>query len=264
MRTVPKYGSRFVMQTRLYNMRKFIWIILFYAVADPFLYLVAIGVGVGTMIDSHQGSVGVDGVKYLVFLAPALLSNAAISGSMDEVMFPTLAGFMWEKTFFSINSTPLKGRQIALGVFQGAMVRTAFTILVYYSVMWGFGVLDSPHAWLIIPSSFMAGAAFAAVMLAVAGRTKKEDNFFTFIGRFILQPMFFLSGTFFPLDSMPIYLRWVGWISPLWHATDLGRYLSYGRDIPGWLVVTHIVVLLAMLVGGLFFAVRVFEKRLLK
>jgi lipooligosaccharide transport system permease protein len=264
MRTVAPLGSLSVLQARLLNMSKFIWVILFYAIANPFLYLIAIGVGVGSMIDAHQGSAGVDGVKYLVFLAPALLSNASIQGSMDEVIFPTLAGFMWEKVFFSMNSTPLKGRQIALGVFQGAMVRNIFTILIYYVVMWSFGVLESPHAWLIIPSSFFAGAAFSAVMLGIAGNTTKEDNFFTFVGRFILQPMFFLSGTFFPLDSMPIYLRWVGWISPLWHATDLGRFLSYGRDIPGWLVVLHIVVLLLMLIGGLKYAFYAFEKRLLK
>lgn len=245
-------------------MSKFFWVILFYAIANPFLYLIAIGVGVGTMIDSNTGSNGVDGVSYIVFLAPALLVNAAIQGSMDEVIFPTMAGFMWEKVFFSMNSTPLQGRQIALGVFQGAMVRNFFTIIIYYAIMWGFGVLESPHAWLIIPTSFFAGAAFSAIMLGIAGNTTKEDNFFTFIGRFILQPMFFLSGTFFPLDSMPIYLRWIGWISPLWHATDLGRYLSYGRDIPGWLVITHFLVLLVMLIGGLKYAFYAFERRLLK
>jgi lipooligosaccharide transport system permease protein len=264
MRQIAPFGSRFVLQARLMNMSKFLWIIVFYAIANPFLYLMAIGVGVGTMIDSNTGSNGVDGVSYIVFLAPALLANAAIQGSMDEVIFPTLAGFMWEKVFFSMNSTPLKGRQIALGVFQGAMVRNFFTIIIYYAIMWAFGVLETPHAWLIIPTSFFAGAAFSAIMLGIAGNTTKEDNFFTFIGRFILQPMFFLSGTFFPLDSMPIYLRWVGWISPLWHATDLGRYLSYGRDVPVWLVVTHILVLLLMLVGGLKYAFYAFEKRLLK
>jgi lipooligosaccharide transport system permease protein len=101
-------------------------------------------------------------------------------------------------------------------------------------------------------------------MIGLAGRAKSEDNFFTFVGRFVLQPMFFLSGTFFPLDSVPIYLRWIGWISPLWHATDLGRYLSYGRDIPGWLVLTHIAVLIAMILGGLAYGFKIFGKKLSK
>ena len=110
----------------------------------------------------------------------------------------------------------------------------------------------------------LAGAAFGAVMLALAGHVKNEDHFFTFIGRFVIQPMFFLSGTFFPLESIPIFLRWIGWISPLWHATDLGRYLTYGRDIPLSLVWIHIIFLVIMIIVGLSVAFRAFEKRLAK
>lgn len=264
MRTAPTFGSRYVLQARLYNMSKFFWVILFHAVANPFLYLVAIGVGVGSMVDSNMGGAGVDGVKYLVFLAPALLANAAVQGSMDETVFPTLGGFMWEKTFFGIRNTPLSGHQIALGVFMAAMIRNIVTVLIYYSILFAFGVMDGVRAWMTIPTAFFAGAAFSAVMLAVAGGAKNEDNFFTFIGRFVLQPMFFLSGTFFPLESMPLYLRWVGWISPLWHSTNLGRYLSYGHSTPGWLIATHILVLATMIIVGLSLAIRIFEKRLTK
>lgn len=245
-------------------MGKFFWVIAFHAVASPVLYLLAIGIGVGTLVDNNLGPAGVDGVRYLVFLAPALLANAAVQSSIDETIFPTLGGFMWEKTFFAIRSTPLAGRQIALGVFLGAMLRNFLTIITYFGVLYAFGVIDTARAWLTIPASFLAGAAFSAVMLAIAGRSQNEDNFFTFVGRFIIQPMFFLSGTFFPIESMPIYLRWIGWISPLWHATDLGRYLSYGHATPLWLVVVHVLILILMTVVGLTLAFRIFEKRLTK
>lgn len=262
MRTVHKGGSRFVMQARIANMKKFAGMIFFTSVTNPVLYLIAIGAGVGTLINRSSG--GIDGVSYIVFLAPALLANAAIQGSMEESVFPTLAGFLWNKTFFGMNSTPLEGRQIALGVYWAAMVRNFFTVLIYFVVMVLFGVVDSFRALLVIPSAFLAGAAFGAMMLALAGSVKNEDNFFTFVGRFVIQPMVFLSGTFFPLDSMPIYLRWVGWISPLWHATDLGRFLTYGREIPMWLVIVHLLFLLAMIFIGLSIAIRAFEKRLAK
>jgi lipooligosaccharide transport system permease protein len=243
-------------------MQKFATIIIAYSVANPLLYLLAIGAGVGTLINRNSG--GIDGVPYLVFLAPALLANAAIQGSMDETIFPTLSGFLWNKTFYGINSTPLGGRQIALGVYWAAMVRNIFTVVCYYAVMAAFGVLKAPHSWLSLPAGILAGAAFGAVMLAFAGNVKNEDHFFTFVGRFIIQPMFFLSGTFFPLDSIPIYLRWVGWISPLWHATDLGRYLTYGHKIPITLVWIHVTFLVTMIVVGLTLAFKAFEKRLAK
>lgn len=262
MRKVAAGGSRFVLEARLANMKKFINIIVLYSVTNPLLYLLAIGAGVGTLINQNSG--GIDGVEYLVFLAPALLANAAIQGSMDETIFPTLGGFLWEKTFFGMNATPLGGRAIALGVYWAAMVRNVFTVVCYYLVMMAFGVLEAPNAWLALPAGILAGAAFGAVMLAFAANVKNEDHFFTFVGRFVIQPMFFLSGTFFPLDSIPIFLRWIGWISPLWHATDLGRYLTYGRNIPITLVWVHVFFLVAMIVIGLKLAIKAFNRRLAK
>ena len=262
MRKVANAGSRYVFEARYANMRKFATTIIFYSFANPLLYLLAIGAGVGTLINKHSG--GIDGVPYLVFLAPALLANAAIQGSMDETIFPTLGGFLWNKTFFGMNATPLGGKQIALGVYWAAMLRNALTVIVYYLVMLMFGVLKAPHAWLAIPAGITAGAAFGAVMLALAGNVKNEDHFFTYVGRFVIQPMFFLSGTFFPLDSIPIYLRWIGWISPLWHATDLGRYLTYGHKISTTLVFVHIIFLLTMIAVGLTLAIKAFNRRLAK
>ena len=101
-------------------------------------------------------------------------------------------------------------------------------------------------------------------MLAIAGKAKKDDGFFTFVGRFIVTPMFFLSGTFFPLTAMPIYLQWIGWISPLWHATNLGRFLTYGSDVSPLLVAIHITYLLVLTAVGLIAAIKIFEKRLAK
>ena len=262
MRKVAPLGSRLVLQARLINMKKFGFIIVMYSVANPLLYLLAIGAGVGTLINRSSG--GIDGVPYLVFLAPALLANAAIQGSMDETVFPTLGGFLWNKTFYGMNATPLGGREIALGVYWAALVRNIFTVLCYYLVMMFFGDLKAPHAWLAIPAGILAGAAFGAVMLAFAGNVTNEDHFFTFVGRFVIQPMFFLSGTFFPLDSIPIYLRWIGWISPLWHATDLGRYLTYRHNISLTLVWVHVAYLVLMIIIGLTLAFKAFSKRLAK
>jgi lipooligosaccharide transport system permease protein len=261
-RKVAERGSFYVFEARLLNMRKFAFEIIFASIANPVLYLVAIGVGVGSLVNQNSG--GIDGVEYLVFLAPALLANAAIQGTMDETIFPTLAGFLWNKGFYGINSTPLGGRQIAIGVFQAAMLRNVMTVLFYYAIMAAFGVLKAPHAWLAIPTGILAGSAFGAVMMAMAGVAKKDDYFFTFVGRFVITPMFFLSGTFFPLTSMPIYLQWIGWISPLWHATNLGRLLTYGSDVSPLLVFIHITYLLSLTLIGLIAAIKIFEKRLTK
>ena len=261
---VQARGALYVAEARVRIMLKWIWMILGIAIANPILYLISVGIGLGGLIDKSVGPAGVDGVKYLTFLAPALLAQAAIQGAMDETVFPTIEGFKWHKTFYSMNSTPLSGTQISIGVFLAAFLRTIYTVILYFGVMWAFGALDSPKAWLAIPTAIFAGISFGALMQAVAAKLENENIFFIVLGRFIMMPLFLFSGTFFPLASMPFFLQWIGWISPLWHATELGRSLTYGHAISPTMMWVHFLVLLAMLVSGLYLSARIFTRRLTK
>ena len=259
---VAARGSIFVAEARLRGMLKWIWLIIGLAIANPVLYLVSIGLGVGAYIDKNTGGMGVDGVSYITFLAPALLATAAIQGAIDESVFPTLEGFKWNKIFFSMNATPLSGNHIATGVFINSLIRVTFTAIIYWCVMLVFGVLESPRAWLAIFTAVMAGAAFGAMMQALAGMLENEDIFFTVLQRFVIMPLFLFSGTFYPLTNMPIYLQWIGWISPLWHATELGRWLSYGHEISSLMLYTHFIFLNSLLIIGVIASRRIFTRRL--
>ena len=259
---VAARGALFVTEARLRAMIKYVGLIISIAIANPVLYLVSIGLGLGTYIDKNAGPMGVDGVSYLTFLAPALLATAAIQGAMDESVYPTLEGFKWDKTFFSMNSTPLSGNQIAMGVFFNSLIRTIFTAILYWLVMLAFGVLESPRAWLAIFTAVMAGAAFGALMQALAGFLENENVFFTVVQRFIIMPLFLFSGTFYPLTNMPIFLQWIGWVSPLWHATELGRWLTYGSEISTPMLFLHFIFLNSILIFGVLASRRIFTKRL--
>ena len=259
---VAARGSLFVTEARLRAMLKWIWLILGIAIANPVLYLVSIGLGVGAYIDKNTGGMGVDGVSYITFLAPALLATAAIQGAIDESVYPTLEGFKWDKIFFSMNSTPLSGNHIAMGVFFNSVIRVTFTAVIYWFVMLAFGVLESPRAWLAIFTAIMAGAAFGALMQALAGMLENEDIFFTVLGRFVIMPLFLFSGTFYPLTNMPIFLQWIGWISPLWHATELGRWLTYGHEISSLMLYVHFIFLNSLLLIGIVASRRIFTRRL--
>jgi lipooligosaccharide transport system permease protein len=259
---VAARGSIFVAEARLRTMLKWIWLIISLAIANPVLYLVSIGLGVGAYIDKNTGGMGVDGVSYITFLAPALLATAAIQGAIDESVYPTLEGFKWNKIFFSMNATPLSGNHIATGVFLNSLIRVTFTAIIYWLVMLAFGVLESPRAWLAIFTAIMAGAAFGAMMQALAGMLENEDIFFTVLNRFVIMPLFLFSGTFYPLTNMPIYLQWIGWISPLWHATELGRWLTYGHEISSLMLYTHFIFLNSLLFIGIIASRRIFTRRL--
>ena len=70
-------------------------------------------------------------------------------------------------------------------------------------------------------------------------------------------------STFFPLSAMPAYLHWIGWISPVWHGTELARLASYGAPVPPAMLVVHVGFLLACTVLGLVLSVRLYTRRLL-
>jgi len=261
---VRNIGALYVAESRISQMMKWKGIIAIVAIGNPLFYLIAIGIGVGVLVNQNSGTSGTGGVEYITFIAPALLASAALTGAMDEVMFPVLEGFKWRKLFFAMNATPITGVQIATGVFIAAMLRVAFTVFCYWVLLIAFGVFSIGQSWDVIPITMFAAGAFAAVILGITAKVTKEDFFMTILGRLIIMPMFLFSGTFFPLQSMPTFLQPVGWVSPLWHATELGRHFSYGYSISGVMILLHFAYLSALLIGGLTLANRSFTSRLAK
>lgn len=261
LRTLRAPASFRVAEYRLRNMWKWRNSIIAFGIGNPVLYLMSIGLGVGTLVDANSPG-GVDGVPYLVFLAPALLATAAIQAGQDEVTFPTLAGFIWQRLFYAMRATSLTGGQIAEGVLLAASVRVAFTTIIYWLVLWAFGSVGIGSALPLIAVSTFAGLCWGAVALALTARAKDDGGFISVMWRLVIMPMFLFSGTFYPLSVLPLWLQWIGWISPLWHATELGRWLSYGAPLPWWQATVSVVYLLALGAGGLLLGRRFFEQRL--
>jgi len=144
------------------------------------------------------------------------------------------------------------------------MLRTAFSVIVYGAVIDLFGGFRSARGWLAVLVGLLAGAAFGALLLGISAWIKNDDQFFNVLGRFIMMPLFLFSGTFYQLSTLPIFLRWIGWLSPIWHSTELGRFMTYGHHISPLMFVVHFGYLLAMLTFGTLLSWRQFESRLLK
>lgn len=255
-------GPWYVAEARIRNMTKWFGAIVSFGVGNPILLLMSVGLGVGALVDANSGPNAVDGVGYMTFLAPALLAGAAIQNAMDETSFPTLEGFLWEKTFFAMNSTQLSALSIVNGIMIASTIRTTITVFIFEAVLIAFGAISWAAVLPLAVAAIMVGAAFAAAMLATAARVINDDGFFAIVGRFIIAPMMLFSGTYYPLSVLPLPLQAIGWVSPLWHATQLGRVLSYGLAVPAWLVAIHVIYLVALGATGIWLAKIAFEKRL--
>lgn len=256
-----RFGSWYFTEHMLVAARAWLSSTLMAAVGNPLVYLLAMGLGLGAAVSEGTGLV--DGVSYLVFVAPALLVSTVVMSVMGEVTYPVMGGFTWNRTYYAAAASPLTPRQIALGHFWSVLLRFVWQGAVFYLIMVVFSASPSPWGWLLIGVGMLTAASVGGPVMALAA--SREDSMspaFTLIQRFVIMPMFLFAGTFFPLEAMPIYLRWIGWVSPIWHGTQLGRVASYGALVPGWLLVVHVVFLLATAAAGVWAAVLVFERRL--
>ena len=225
---------------------------------QPTLYLAAMGLGLGGLIDKNSGSVG--GLDYLAFVAPGLLVASTMQLSVGEGLWPILAGVKWIKFFHGVVATPIRPRELYRGYVTWVATRSVFGSCAFLLVAWALGALLSPWAILAIPIAMLCAAAFCAPVAAFS-MTQDSDLAFPMIMRLGVLPLFLFSGTFFPTSELPDALEPFVVLSPLWHAVELARDATTGKfDLLADFV--HVAVLVGCIAAGAWFGVRTFTKRL--
>lgn len=255
-------GTWYVTEHMVRAMRAYGWTIIVGALGQPILYLLGLAVGLAALIQAPIVDGGQE-VSYLVFVAPALLMTAAIAVASEEFSYPVVAGFKWRRYFYGFNASPLSPGQVAGGVVAGASARMLVAVVAYYLFIWLFGAVPDPATgWVSILVGVLGGLAFGVPYMAYAASIEEDKGQFALVQRFIFMPMFLFSGTFYPLATLPLWLQWIGWVSPLWHATELGRILTYGKPAEAWWIVVHVGYLLLLSVGAFVIGRRIFQRRL--
>ena len=260
-RNPRRWGAWYVAEHRFRVMRSYTGTVIVAGIGSPLLYLYALGVGLATIVDAGVGAEP-GGVSYLVFVAPALLASAAITVASEEFTYPIMLGYKWNPTFSGMHAAPLRPQQIADGIILSVAVRMLVNAVLFFALMLVFGAVPSATGSIAIAAAVLTGLAFGAVLMAYTSTLEEDTGQLAMVMRFVVLPMTLFSGTFFPLTVFPIWLQWIGWVSPLWHGTELGRVLSYGAYEPVWLTTVHLVYLLAITVGGWRAAQIVMKRRL--
>lgn len=236
----------------------FLHTFLLTAFGNPIAYLAAMGIGLGALVQAD-----VEGVRYLWFIAPAMLVSTVVTTASMWGTWPIMSGFKWQKHYLAALATPLSPGQVALGEAVQIGVRVLIQGAIFWVVGMFFGAWSSGWSWLVVPIGALAGLAMFAPLAAYAVTVKDEGIQFNLINRLIVMPLFLFSGTFFPLSTLPPYLQWIGWVSPIWHGTQLGRVAAYGAPLGLGDVVGHTAVLVVLVVVGLLVARRNFARRAL-
>ncbi len=256
-----RWGAFYYAEQVLRVMKGYGWTIVMYGVGQPVAYLFAMGVGLATLVDTNS-TAAFGGVSYLAFIAPALLISAAVMTAANEFTFPVMDGFKWRRVYYGPHASPLTPEQIAAGQIIAVTVRFLLQSAIYFGVVALFGASPGGWGWVSILVATLAGLSFGLPLMAYAATIKNDKGQFAMVMRFIVMPLFLFSGTFFPLDTLPLAVRWIGWISPIWHGTELGRVFSYGYEEAPLLTLVHVVFLLGLAVLGWVLTRRQFARRM--
>ena len=225
---------------------------------QPVLFLTAMGIGLGALMPQDQSAFG--GFDYITWLGPGLLAAMAMQTATFESTYPIMNKIMWGRNYEAMLSTPLQIRNIVWGELSWSAFRIGTLATVFSIVLLAFRIPQSPLALLAIPFTILIGLAFSSCLIAFTA-TQKNDVGFSAVFRFIINPLFLFSGTFFPLTNMPEPLQFVAALTPLFHGVQLVRGSMLGTLEPLTAVVS-LTYLLVMFGIGAFLAERNLTRRM--
>jgi lipooligosaccharide transport system permease protein len=208
--------------------------------AEPALYLVAMGLGLGSFVkDIH-------GVPYIKFIAPGIVASSSVFAAVYECTYGTYIRMTFQKTFDAILATPIGLSDLIAGeLIWGATKSTIFGITIMIVIAL-FGLVDSPLIILAIPFIFLGGLIFAELSVIFCAIVPGID-YFSYFYTLFMTPLFLFSGIFFPLDAMPPIVADLASFTPLYHLVNICRAFSAGTITAAlwnivWLIVFVVVL----------------------
>ena len=226
---------------------------------EPVLYLLAFGLGIGTLVGriSYQGET----MSYTRFIAPAIISMAIMYNAFFETTYTSFVRMYYQKTFDALMATPLFLSEIIAGEIAWGATKSLIAAALMTAVVSLFGLIEYPAGLLIIPAAAVGGLAFAVIGMYFTGIVRSIEVFNLPIFLFV-TPMLLFSGTFFPLETLPAWARGIALAFPLTHLVSLIRGACLGAAPAGAL--WSCLYLAAFSIVFFILALRAMQKRLIK
>jgi lipooligosaccharide transport system permease protein len=229
-------------------------------IAEPLMWLVAFGYGMGALV----GQITVPGVggdvkvPYILFLASGSICMSAMQAASFEALYSAFSRMHVQKTWDGIMNAPVGLDDIVLAEMLWAAFKSLFTVTAIMAVMLVLSISHSPKLLLAWPILLGVGITFSCIALIFNALANGYD-FFTYYFTLFLTPMMFLSGVFFPLEQLPSAVRVVADWLPLSNAVALVRPLFMDQWPTHWL--HHATVLVVYAVVSFWVALALTRKR---
>ncbi|MCZ7664333.1 MAG: ABC transporter permease [Thermoleophilia bacterium] len=221
---------------------------------EPYLYLLALGLGVGFYIST------IDGVDYLSFVAPGILVTTSILQATFECTYGSYFRMAFQSTFDAIVATPVNPEEVSLGEICWGATRSLINAGALTVTLVILGRV--PLLWIpvILALQFVAGLHFGALSLLITSRVRQTEYFNFFLSG-VVFPVQMLTGAFFPLSRIPDILQPVAWAVPLTSMIDLTRGIMLDRL--DWTALPQLAYVLATTVLFAELALRSMRRRLI-
>lgn len=223
---------------------------------EPLLYLLALGLGLGGFVQP------IEGVPYVNFIAPALVAISIMYGSFFECTYASFVRMYFQKTFDAIIATPVSVEEVIAGELIWGATRATINSTTVLAVVAAFGLISSPLFLLVPLLAFLGGLLFSSIAMCFTAVASNID-FFNYPAFLFVTPMFLLSGTFFPLSTLPLAVQTgVQIFLPLTHVVSITRGLVLGS-----VEASMLLSLVWILVGTFVFfvlSINLMKKRLIR
>jgi len=222
---------------------------------EAFLYLFAIGMGIGSYIQE------IEGVPYVTFIAPAILAIAVMNSAFFECTYGSYVRMYYQKSFDAMIATPLSIEDVIAGELLWGATRSVIYVVIMLPVLAVFGVISLPLALLAIPLAFIGGLMFAGIAMCFTSITPGIDtlNYPAFL---FITPMTLFSGTFFPLTLLPVALQYFALaLLPLTHLVAIMRMFTQAAVSP--VLLLHLAWIIIVTVLCCVAAINLMRKRLI-
>ena len=168
----------------------------FSSIVQPTIYLLAFGLGFGSLV-SHVGH-----VKYVEYVATGVVATAVLFSSAFPGMFNTFIRWQFQRTYDALLAAPVDVEELVTAEILWISIR-AGRLRAGAADRWLL-LRAAPRAGmlLVILIGIVTGFGFAAFGVLIAAVAKTIDNF-NYVTSAVLTPMFLVAGTFFPISSLP-------------------------------------------------------------
>ena len=223
--------------------------------ADPLIYMLGLGYGLGSMLPE------VAGTSYVAFLAAGTVCASTMNAATFEALYSAFSRMHVQKTWEAMLNAPLELEDVMLGELIWAATKSLLSGCAILTVIFVLGLSHSPLALGVLPVILLTGLAFAALGLIVNALAPSYDFFMYYFTLFI-TPTMLLSGVFFPREQLPVLVQGLTEALPLTHAVQLVRPLLQGQVPANALL--HVAVLLAITAVAFLVALVLTRRRLLR